>query len=54
MSVMSELHESIQEMLDEGREPAIIASLLDVPVTWVYEVSEQVAEEFDPFQTVNS
>ena len=53
MSVMSELHETIQEMLEEGSEPAIIASLLEVPITWVYEVSDSV-EEFNPFDTVNS
>ena len=49
MSKMSDLDIQIQELLDQGQTPFMIAQMLDVPVSWVYEV-----EENSPFATSNS
>jgi electron transfer flavoprotein alpha/beta subunit len=46
---MSDLDIQIQELLDQGQIPFMIAQMLDVPVSWVYEV-----EENSPFATSNS
>ena len=60
MSKMSELDYDIQNMLEEGYRPVTIATMLGVPVTWVYDVAEIQQEEkgntevFSPFETVNS
>jgi hypothetical protein len=53
---MSDLEIDIMEMLSEGTHPATISAVLDVPVTWVYDVSDSVKarEVFSPFKTVNS
>lgn len=53
---MSELEIDILEMLEQGTHPATISAVLEVPVTWVYEVSDslQDKEDFSPFKTVNS
>ncbi len=53
---MSDLAIDIVEMLIQGTHPATIAAVLDVPVTWVYEMSDslQSKEVFSPFRTVNS
>jgi len=53
---MSDLQIDIVEMLGQGTHPATISAVLDVPVTWVYEVSDslQDKEVFSPFKTVNS
>ena len=37
---MSELEIDIVEMLEKGTHPATISAVLEVPVTWVYEVSD--------------
>ena len=60
MSKISELSIDIQEMLEEGYRPVTIATMLGVPVTWVYDVAEIQQEEkgntevFNPYNTVNS
>ena len=53
---MSELEIDIVEMLGQGTHPATISAVLEVPVTWVYEVSDSLkgTEVFSPFKTVNS
>ena len=53
---MSDLEIDIVEMLGQGTHPATISAVLEVPVTWVYEVSDslQDREVFSPFRTVNS
>lgn len=56
MSVMSELHMEIVDMLEEGDRPIKIATLLNIPLSMVYDVLEQLeaTEEYSPFSTVNS
>jgi len=53
---MSDLEIDIVEMLGQGTHPATISAVLEVPVTWVYEVSDslQDRELFSPYKTVNS
>ena len=53
---MSEIEIDIVEMLEQGTHPATISAVLDVPVIWVYDVSDSVKgrEVFSPFKTVNS
>ena len=52
MSRMSELSIEIETMLGRGTHPATISAVLEVPVSWVYEVldheKENETEEFDP------
>jgi hypothetical protein len=57
MSKVNELYLDIELMLEQGSHPVLISSVLDVPVSWVYEViedSEKTEEDFNPFITVNS
>lgn len=56
MSKISELCLDIEMMLEKGDHPATISAVLEVPVSWVYEVldTKTETEEFDPFLTVNS
>jgi hypothetical protein len=59
MSKMAELDMEIRTMLDDGYRPVTIASVLNVPVTWVYEVADPETEKgntevFSPFETINS
>jgi hypothetical protein len=49
MSKMSDFEIQIEELLDQGQTPFMIAQLLDIPVAWVYSV-----EENSPFATSNS
>lgn len=56
---MAELDMEIRTMLDDGYRPVTIASVLNVPVTWVYEVADPETEKgntevFSPFETINS
>jgi hypothetical protein len=44
MSAMSNLYTEIQELLEEGLFPTVIASRLGVPLTWV----DQVRMDLDP------
>ena len=54
MSQMSELSIEIQEKLHQGQRPGRVAQLLDVPVTWVYELADPEEETFSPYATINS
>ena len=45
MSVMSNLHQSIQELLEQDYNPETIAYMLDVPLLWVYEVTKTLVTE---------
>lgn len=57
MSKVNELYLDIELMLEQGSHPATISAVLDVPVSWVYEViedSEKTEDDFNPFATVNS
>ena len=53
MSAMSNLSLEISDMLEAGYLPVTVASMLEIPVNWVYETAE-AEEELSPFQTVNS
>jgi hypothetical protein len=46
---MSDIEIQIEELLDQGQPPFMIAQMLDIPVSWVYSV-----EENSPFATSNS
>ena len=57
MSVMSELAMEIEDMLIDGDHPTVIARVMGVPLSMVYDVLEtmdQPAEEYSPYDTVNS
>ena len=58
MSKMAELAMEIEDMLTEGRHPTVIAGVLSVPLSVVYNVLESIGEEpveeLSPFETVNS
>jgi hypothetical protein len=45
MSAMSDIYTEIQIMLEQGHSPQAIAQVLEVPVSWVYEVYEQLTED---------
>ena len=46
MGMMSDISIDIQNMLEQGFRPATVASVLNVPLDWVYGVSELVQNEF--------
>lgn len=57
MSRMSELDLDIQDLLEQGKSPMEVARELEIPVSWVYEQPEEVAEPqevLSPFATINS
>jgi hypothetical protein len=58
MSKMAELAMEIEDMLNDGRHPVMIAQVLEVPLSVVYDVLESIGqepvEELSPFETVNS
>ena len=57
MSKMADLYMEIEEMLEKGTHPATISAVLEVPVTWVYDVSDSLKNEpevFSPYKTINS
>ena len=59
MSKMADLSLEIQDMLELGSDPVTIAKILEIPITWVYETSENMdvessTEVFSPFSTINS
>lgn len=58
MSKISELSLEIEMMLEEGTHPSTISAVLDCPVSFVYDVLEDIQDsEFDelnPFNTINS
>ena len=43
---MSDIAIEIQNMLEQGFRPATIASVLNVPLEWVYTVSNLIQHEF--------
>lgn len=45
MSVMGSLHLDTQELLEQDYNPVTIAYMLDVPLLWVYEVTETLVTE---------
>jgi len=50
MSKMSNLDIQIRERLERGEDPVDIAYALEIPVSWVYEIShteENVAKQVD-------
>ena len=55
---MNNLELEIEMMLEQGTHPATISAVLEVPVSWVYEVSDSLdqcePEDYSPFSTVNS
>lgn len=60
MSKLANLEIEILDMIEEGFRPVTIASMLGVPLTWVYEAAENAEEEesntevYSPFMTINS
>ena len=54
MSKMADLDLAIKELLTAGNDPVIVARFLEIPITWVYETSDSVDEDFNPFNTINS
>ena len=52
MSTMSDISINIKNMLEDGYLPVTIARELDIPITWIFEYTEQ--EELSPFTTINS
>jgi hypothetical protein len=55
---MSNLELEIEMMLEQGSHPSTISAVLEVPVSWVYEVSDSLnehePEDYCPFKTINS
>lgn len=56
MVKMSELYYDVLEMLEQGDRPIKIATLLDVPVSFVYDVlaDQEQTDNYSPYETVNS
>jgi len=54
MSKMADLDLAIKELLTAGNDPVIVAQFLEIPITWIYETSDNVDEDFNPFNTINS
>jgi hypothetical protein len=56
MGEMAKIHQEILDMLEQGDRPIKIATLLDIPVSMVYDVLEEQEQtaNYSPFQTVNS
>ena len=57
MSKMSDLSLEIEMMIEDGANPVTIAKRLDIPLSWVYNILEQMEpseEELSPFSTMNS
>ena len=58
MSKMSDISIEIQERLAGGQSPEYIAKWLEIPIQWVKEtqdmMEEQIPNDFDPYNTINS
>jgi len=68
MSKMADVAYDIEQLYIEGYKPVSIAAQLDIPLSMVYDWLEQTnlddidaedwdeleAEEYDPYQTINS
>lgn len=44
MSKMNDLHLTIAEYLEQGDNPYRVASVLNVPVEWVFEIEKEVRQ----------
>jgi hypothetical protein len=53
MSKMNDISMEVNEMLEAGYLPVTVASMLEIPINWIYETAE-ANEELSPFETVNS
>jgi hypothetical protein len=56
---MADLDLDIRDMIERGSDPATIARILEIPITWIYETSDSMDDEsntevFSPFVTINS
>ena len=55
---MADLDIEIREMLERDTNPVVIAKMLDIPITWVYDTLERMddpdEELYHPNNTVNS
>lgn len=55
---MSDLYLQIQNMLMEGNDALTISKFLQIPITWIYETSDDtdidINEDYNPFNTINS
>lgn len=49
MSTMSNLSLEIETMLEQDYSPATIALILEIPVSWVYEVIDEIVDNIDEF-----
>ena len=49
MSVMSNLSLEIEAMLEQDFSPSTIALILEIPVSWVYEVIEEIVDNISEF-----
>lgn len=49
MSVMSNLSLEIEAMLEQDYRPGTIALILEIPVSWVYEVVDEIVDNMDEF-----
>jgi hypothetical protein len=60
MSKMNELDQDIQYLLAEGKSPVQVALALEIPVSWVFESTQNHDDEDSavdycgPFATINS
>lgn len=55
MSAMSELQFEIVEMINKDIHPKVIAAILHIPVSMVYDALDAAdAEPCSPFETMNS
>ena len=46
---MSNLSLEIEAMLEQDYRPATIADILEIPVSWVYEVVDEIIDNIDEF-----
>lgn len=49
MSAMSNLSLEIEAMLEQDYRPTTIALILEIPVSWVYEVIDEIVDNVDEF-----
>ena len=55
MSAMSQLHEEVTCLLEEGFSPRSVAVMCNQPLEAVLAIAEEMgAEVYNPFETVNS
>lgn len=57
MSKMKNISIEIQERLDDGIDPEVIAKVMEIPIRWVHaemEAMDNHNEDYDPYNTINS